>query len=494
MRKLYKLLPFMIGCLLLFAFLPRSAAHALEPISWLDADGNLTQTSAYYASLTTGATALSGNVAVSGTLKITDTRLRVEGEATLILLDGAELTLPKGIQVNESSTLTITAQSGGSAAGRLTIDGVDDFFAGIGHGINGAGGTIIINGGAVTVTGGIEGAGIGGGYKGRGGTVTINGGAVTVTGGSGSSTGRRGGAGIGGGYKGDGGTVTINGGAVTATGSDGGAGIGGGWDGAGGNITISGGKVTATGSNNGAGIGGGAGGAGGTLDLSLSGESDCIRADSYFSSLYYTAVTVAEGCFLMDESGNVYFGKLSEAQLNAMHLQTLTKAAAYDVLYDFNGGSGRVKAQTKLPGENVLTLTDAIPTREGWTFVGWAESADAAAASYLPGGSYTKDSKTTLYAVWKQPDFVLPASLTQIGEEAFQGGAFSFVKLPENAVAIGPRAFENCAKLAYIYIPAEAGIGENAFNGVTGLTIIGWENSPAEQYAQQHGIGFVPAV
>ena len=93
------------------------------------------------------------------------------------------------------------------------------------------------------------------------------------------------------------------------------------------------------------------------------------------------------------------------------------------------------------------------------------------------------------------PDFVLPAALTEIGEEAFQGGAFTFVKLPENAVAIGPRAFEDCPNLAYIYIPAAVtDIDANAFADVTGLAIIGAPNSTVATYAQQHGFGFVPAA
>jgi hypothetical protein len=75
----------------------------------------------------------------------------------------------------------------------------------------------MINGGAVSATGGTDGAGIGGGCYGAGGSVTIAGGTVSVTG-----TGF-GGASIGGGYSSGGGSITISGGAVNATGKIGGS-------------------------------------------------------------------------------------------------------------------------------------------------------------------------------------------------------------------------------------------------------------------------------
>ena len=77
----------------------------------------------------------------------------------------------------------------------------------------------------------------------------------------------------------------------------------------------------------------------------------------------------------------------------------VTVGEYYTVTYNANGGSGAPAAQTKTQGE-ALTLSTVRPIREGYTFLGWAESADATAAQYQPGGSFTKDANTTLYAVW----------------------------------------------------------------------------------------------
>ncbi|MBR4703105.1 MAG: InlB B-repeat-containing protein [Oscillospiraceae bacterium] len=47
------------------------------------------------------------------------------------------------------------------------------------------------------------------------------------------------------------------------------------------------------------------------------------------------------------------------------------------------------------------THSGTVPTRQGHSFLGWAEKSTAAAARYQPGDSYTKDETITLYAVWQ---------------------------------------------------------------------------------------------
>jgi len=166
----------------------------------------------------------------------------------------------------------------------------------------------------------------------------------------------------------------------------------------------------------------------------------------------------------------------------------------YNISYDANGGTGAPASQRKRSGNNI-TLPKTILTREGWTFVGWSEQPDAPAASYLPGESFARDANTTFYAVWKQPDFVLPASLTKIEADTFAGGAFTFVKVPESVVSIDTRAFENCPNLAYIYIPKTTKtIYTSAFSGVTGLTVIGVSGTRASSLASQCGFDFIPAA
>lgn len=166
-------------------------------------------------------------------------------------------------------------------------------------------------------------------------------------------------------------------------------------------------------------------------------------------------------------------------------------AITFPITFDANGGIGAPEAQTKMK-DAALILSTVIPTREDWYFCGWAESANAEAADYLPGDSFVKDEQTTLYAVWAQPDLVLPAALTEIGDEAFTGGAFRFVKLPEQAASIGHNAYANCPNLAIVYVPASVtDIDPQAFGDMTELIIIGVSGSEAENFAQQHGFAFL---
>lgn len=202
----------------------------------------------------------------SGSVTISK-RVTVSGDVRLILEDGAVLTINSGIQVQDddpdpnngsANKLTIYAQSDKENMGTLTATGENG--AGIGGGDWENAGTITINGGSVTATGGYYGAGIGGGDQGFGGTVTINGGSVAATGGEVA-------AGIGCGQGGSGGNITIHGGSITATGSNEAAGIGSGASGSYGNITINGGTVTATGGQEAAGIGSGIQGSGDNITI-----------------------------------------------------------------------------------------------------------------------------------------------------------------------------------------------------------------------------------
>lgn len=74
-------------------------------------------------------------------------------------------------------------------------------------------------------------------------------------------------------------------------------------------------------------------------------------------------------------------------------------SASYIISYDANGGSNAPAGQTKIAGIP-LTLSDQIPTRTGYVFLGWAESRTASTAAYRAGGTFTKNQYTTLYAVW----------------------------------------------------------------------------------------------
>ena len=73
--------------------------------------------------------------------------------------------------------------------------------------------------------------------------------------------------------------------------------------------------------------------------------------------------------------------------------------ATYTISYNGNGGSAP-GTQTKTQGSSIR-LSTQVPTRTGYTFMGWATGSTATVAQYQPGDTYTADADLTLYAVWK---------------------------------------------------------------------------------------------
>lgn len=100
-------------------------------------------------------------------------------------------------------------------------------------------------------------------------------------------------------------------------------------------------------------------------------------------------------------SGSVAYASGATYTANsAVTLYAVWKAVTYTVKYNANGGSGAPSNQTKTYGVT-LTLSSTKPTRTNYNFKGWATSSTATTAEYQSGGSYTKNSAITLYAVWE---------------------------------------------------------------------------------------------
>jgi len=87
-------------------------------------------------------------------------------------------------------------------------------------------------------------------------------------------------------------------------------------------------------------------------------------------------------------------------------------SATYAITYNANGGTGAPAAQTKIHGQP-LTLSNTVPTREGYAFAYWANQDTFGSSTlnpnyktYRPGDSYTEDKDITLYALWvvDEPD------------------------------------------------------------------------------------------
>ena len=81
----------------------------------------------------------------------------------------------------------------------------------------------------------------------------------------------------------------------------------------------------------------------------------------------------------------------------------------YTLNYHANGGDENSvpasQTEKSNTGKATFTVSSAIPTRDGYTFLGWADDADATVVQYHGGDkiTLTKDNPTkTIYAVWKE--------------------------------------------------------------------------------------------
>ena len=97
----------------------------------------------------------------------------------------------------------------------------------------------------------------------------------------------------------------------------------------------------------------------------------------------------------------VYSDSTKSYVIGSITIPVTVTPAAYTISYHANGGTGAPDDQTKYHG-TTLTLSSTIPTRSGYTFIGWSTSSSATSASYQPGGSFTSNATTTLYAVWRK--------------------------------------------------------------------------------------------
>lgn len=92
-------------------------------------------------------------------------------------------------------------------------------------------------------------------------------------------------------------------------------------------------------------------------------------------------------------------GGFGNGSSSATATVTLPAKPSWTVSYSANGGSGAPSSQTKWAGDT-LTLSNTVPTRANYGFLGWATSSGGA-ASYQPGDTYATDAALALYAVWR---------------------------------------------------------------------------------------------
>ena len=86
-------------------------------------------------------------------------------------------------------------------------------------------------------------------------------------------------------------------------------------------------------------------------------------------------------------------------------LYAVWKPNTYVVTFDANGGSGAPAQMSKTHDES-LTLSLEIPTREGYTFLGWSTTNDGE-VEYDAGSTYEANAPVVLFAVWTKNKYTV---------------------------------------------------------------------------------------
>ena len=71
----------------------------------------------------------------------------------------------------------------------------------------------------------------------------------------------------------------------------------------------------------------------------------------------------------------------------------------YSIVYDLNGGTGSISNQSKSYGTDIK-ISETIPTKTGYTFLGWTSQKGSSKVEYTSGSTYKNNANVILYAVW----------------------------------------------------------------------------------------------
>ena len=138
----------------------------------------------------------------------------------------------------------------------------------------------------------------------------------------------------------------------------------------------------------------------------LYGESDVLAANAFTRTGYTFADWLRDGKTYEDRA--TVYNLTNENGATVVLLAEWTPIQ-YTVVFNGNGGQGTMADQTMTYDAGDKLNANAF-SRDGYSFLGWAESADATVAAYADGASpgnlaSTAGAVVTLYAVWsKNPD------------------------------------------------------------------------------------------
>lgn len=138
----------------------------------------------------------------------------------------------------------------------------------------------------------------------------------------------------------------------------------------------------------------------------------------------------AEAIVREDERGGVSIGTSETVKF------PYQAGTTYTLTYDVNGGSEENRTDTRVSAQDSesFTVSDFTPTRDGYTFLGWAEQKADEKAAYHAGDTITlvqSNPDKTIYAVWEDFRTAARAELRAYYENLLAKNAYTDENLAE---------------------------------------------------------------
>ena len=273
------------------------------------------------------------------------------------------------------------------------------------------------------------------------------------------------------------------------------------------------------------------------------GEAEVDVVYGVYDGMYYsinngvkhpvTANLIVDGAFTVNQQGvyRFFVNETSNTPVGIVYVYNWWTVGFNTAAYSGSGTVTMKRGSTTLTGSTFIRDSAGDVILQPYSYYGcsnvWIVRQDAgisditmtvkpASGSYghvaLNGGSYSSSRAERTFnlgsiyqpmlfdVVFTEPLptpnpetlLTLPYSLTEIEAEAFAGGSFEYVRVPEEVTRIGSRAFADCPNLRCVMILSPTlEIAPDAFANAKGLTICARHDSSAAAYAQRYGFDFI---
>ncbi len=120
-------------------------------------------------------------------------------------------------------------------------------------------------------------------------------------------------------------------------------------------------------------------------------------------------ITVTEVVY--NTSDNRYWANVGSGWC-ALNYAAYQSGHLYNITFNLLGGTSDALSTVNKRINQAAAIPNAVPTRAGYTFLGWATDPAATSPEYLPGDTYDKNESLMLFALWEDKELPVISGVT----------------------------------------------------------------------------------